>query len=291
MFTEARWRLVERLHREEALSCGQIAKRLRVSRTAIFLGLKRRGSYAPPSRGVAGRPEGRRLLKLWKSMHNRCRNPKNTQYGYYGARGARVCAAWREFEPFYHWAIENGWQSGLCLSRRNRRKIFSPRNCVWITQAEAARNAYHPSSEMPARWLIHAFGESKGVTAWSRDPRCAVTFSGLLCRLYRRWDVESAITEPPRVTGNATTRRELTAFGLTKSVTDWSRDRRCTVRLVTLIRRLNEGLSPEDAICIPPYGGLPRGRDRSGGSDGPGTRTPSYAAGGRRGSFSRAPAP
>lgn len=108
---------------------------------------------------------------------------------------------------------------------------------------------------MPARWTITAFGETKGPTAWSRDPRCQVNLRALLNRLRAGWDPEEAITTTPlgRNHGPRPTRL-VRAFGEVKGATAWSRHTCCKVTLVTLIRRLDRGVPAEEAITTPPFG-------------------------------------
>lgn len=259
--TEAQWKRAERLHQEDGLSCPQVAKRIGVAHGSVLRGLKSRGSYIPASSSPATGTVGRKISKSWYAMHSRCTDANDEAYAYYGAKGARVCKEWEEFESFHRWALDSGWMPGLCLTRKGRAKVFSPRNCVWVTRAEAARNADHPSSKMPARWTVTAFGETKGPTEWSRDARCSVTLAGLLQRLRKGWDVESAISEAPATGAGPPSRHLLSAFGTTKGVADWVRDRRCKVTLVTLIRRLERGIAPEDAITNPPYGGRSLSQD------------------------------
>jgi hypothetical protein len=45
--------------------------------------------------------------------------------------------------------------------------------------------------------------------------------------------------------------RPVTAFGRTKSVTDWAWDPRCAVTRGGLIARLDRGMKPEEAIETP----------------------------------------
>jgi hypothetical protein len=45
--------------------------------------------------------------------------------------------------------------------------------------------------------MITAFGETKSIAQWSRDPRCAVSKAALGLRIQRRgWDPERALTTP-----------------------------------------------------------------------------------------------
>ena len=52
---------------------------------------------------------------------------------------------------------------------------------------------------------------------------------------------------------NKRTNHLLTAFGETKTITEWARDRRCSVKYNTIITRLNHGASPENAVALPAY--------------------------------------
>jgi DNA-binding CsgD family transcriptional regulator len=250
--TEAEWKKAQQLHVESHLSCPEIARRLGVSYGTILRGLKQRSSYSPPRPGVTGTTHGRKLYQSWLRVRSRCYDPDDPAYQYYGAKGATICREWEHFATFYEWALSAGWKEHLCLTRIQGLH-FSPTNCSWVTRAEAARNAHHPSAKMPPQWTVTAFNESKGPTEWSRDKRCAVSLPGLLRRLRRGWDAESAISTPAEHSTGPRPRHFVTAFGVTKSVTEWTKDHRCKVTLVTLLRRLNKKMAPEDAIATRPF--------------------------------------
>jgi len=198
-------------------------------------------------------PHARRLRKIWEGIRRRCEEETDPSYLYYGARGARLCAAWKDFRAFYRWAIESRYEPGLCVTRHGRAPVYSPRNCRWTTRAALWGN--HSDSSMPPRWTVEAFGERKGPTEWSRDGRCQVSLTGLTRRLRSGWPPEEAISCPPRNAGRTgESIRAVEAFGVTKSMTEWSRDRRCKVALTTIAERLDRGVSPEKAISTPPFG-------------------------------------
>jgi len=54
-----------------------------------------------------------------------------------------------------------------------------------------------PRPERSGPWKISAFGETKSLQGWSKDPRCAVTARGLQSRLQDGEHPEEAITRPP----------------------------------------------------------------------------------------------
>lgn len=211
-----------------------------------------RGAWHGPTRTG---PHRRPLRTIWEGIRRRCEDPSDLSYRYYGARGIRLGADWKDFRAFHRWAVKSGYEPGMCLALRGGRRVYGPRNGSWITRQEAAVQARHLASKMPPTWTIEAFGECKGPTEWSRDGRCEVSSTGLLRRLRAGWPPEDAISTPPQTVGRTgVTERVVTAFETTKSVTDGSRDRRCKVTPTRLRARLDRGIRPQEAISRPPYG-------------------------------------
>lgn len=81
----------------------------------------------------------RKHYNRWYNMLERCYNPKNNRYLYYGARGISVCEEWKLFNTFYIWCIDT-YQDGLSLDRFDNEKGYNPSNCRWATKSEQARN-------------------------------------------------------------------------------------------------------------------------------------------------------
>lgn len=73
-------------------------------------------------------------------MKQRCLNPNCKAYKNYGARGISVCKEWYEFEPFCHWALENGYTIGLDLDRIDNDGGYEPTNCRWVSRKENVNN-------------------------------------------------------------------------------------------------------------------------------------------------------
>lgn len=104
-----------------------------------------------------------RLHRIWQNMKQRCANPKNKDYRYYGGRGITVCDEWAEFEPFFYWAMSNGYKDGLTIERKDNDGNYCPSNCEWITAARQHRNT----------------GKTKKYTLYGKEFTLAE-----LCRIY-----------------------------------------------------------------------------------------------------------
>ena len=80
------------------------------------------------------------LWVIWYNMIKRCTDKSNKNYFRYGGRGISVCEDWKNFKMFKTWAINNGYEKGLSLERKNVNENYCPENCCWITMQEQANN-------------------------------------------------------------------------------------------------------------------------------------------------------
>lgn len=87
-----------------------------------------------------------RIYHVWEGMKQRCYNKNNSKYNIYGGKGIEVCEDWHEFEPFYNWAIENGYKKGLSIDRIDSEGDYKPSNCKWVSIAE---NSQKTNKEIP----------------------------------------------------------------------------------------------------------------------------------------------
>lgn len=77
----------------------------------------------------------------WKTMNQRCNNPKVKCWPDYGGRGIKVCRRWQGPHGFEHFIADMGLKpKGTSLDRRNVNKGYSPKNCRWATPTEQANN-------------------------------------------------------------------------------------------------------------------------------------------------------
>lgn len=120
-------------------------------------------------------------------MRDRCNNPKNKAYGYYGGRGIQVCERWLDFDTFAaDFVVLPG--DGPELDRRDVNGHYSPENCRKVTRTENQRNQRRSHN---VAWQ----GRTQHYIAWAEE--LGIPQETLRSRLYRRgWSLERAMTEP-----------------------------------------------------------------------------------------------
>ena len=134
--------------------------------------------------GMSGTPEH----SAWRSMNQRCTNPKNKRYDNYGGRGITVCPAWRK--SFLAFFKDMGTRPTGChsIDRINNDGGYSKKNCRWALPQTQMRNR---SNSL----LIKANGCELTVAEWSR--RMGIKRSTLVNRIRLGWKAGDIIKTYP----------------------------------------------------------------------------------------------
>lgn len=130
-----------------------------------------------------------RLHIIWHSMYCRCNYPSTNGYKNYGGRGIKICEEWRDFMPFYTWAIKNGYSDNKTLDRIDTDGNYEPSNCRWATIKEQSN---HKRNNV----MIKYNGETKTAKQWCEQYGIKqTTFND---RRNRGWTIEQALTIPTK---------------------------------------------------------------------------------------------
>lgn len=131
------------------------------------------------------------LYAVWTMIKQRCENPQNKGYKWYGAKGIDVCEEWsKSVVPFIEWAEANGYEPGLSIDRIDVHKGYYPENCRWITLQEQ-------NSNRTTTHFITFKGETHTLTEWSVILKIArPTLSNRIIHL--GWSIEDAFTRKIR---------------------------------------------------------------------------------------------
>lgn len=128
-----------------------------------------------------------RIYRIWKGLRNRCENENLPQYSDWGGRGIKVCDEWKEFIPFYEWAMANGYNDSLSIDRVDNGGNYCPENCRWSTAQEQALNRRSNS------FITHN-GITKHISEW--DKAIGAKKSGRVrARLNAGWSIADAVTK------------------------------------------------------------------------------------------------
>lgn len=130
---------------------------------------------------------GTRLYEIWCGMRKRCNNPNSKRYKNYGGRGIKIANEWEEYEEFQRWAVENGYQDGLTLERKDVDGDYCPENCTWIPLKSQALNK-------TSNIKIEIDGIEKPLSEWCKQ--FGLKYSTAYSRIHRGIDPEDAIKTP-----------------------------------------------------------------------------------------------
>lgn len=126
-----------------------------------------------------------RLHGIWRTMRERCNNPKSRDYGNYGGRGIKVCARWDDFKNF---AADMGDRPiGHSIDRIDNSRGYEPENCRWATTKQQLNNTRRNR-------VLSLDGREQTLSQWAEELN--MDWFTLRERLRLGWSVERALTQP-----------------------------------------------------------------------------------------------
>ena len=101
------------------------------------IGFIKRKSRMPHKHRVETNWENPRIASIFAGMKQRCYNPKNKAYNFYGGKGVKICREWlNNPKLFEDWALTHGYQDNLSIDRIDSNGDYCPENCQWLTLEE-----------------------------------------------------------------------------------------------------------------------------------------------------------
>lgn len=93
-----------------------------------------------PIRKIKHKQSNSRIYTTWTAMKQRCLNNNHYRYSDWGGRNISILKEWENFDAFYEWSINNGYEENLTLDRINNDEGYYPDNCRWVTYTTQSRN-------------------------------------------------------------------------------------------------------------------------------------------------------
>lgn len=131
---------------------------------------------------------GTKLYNVWQTMEQRCYNPRDRHYHWYGAKGVKVCNQWlNDSTAFGNWCNTNSYEEGLTIDRIDSCRNYCPENCRFITMSVQQRNR-------SSNKRITSDGLTLMVQEWAE--KLNITPSTSRSRFNKGWSIKRVLTEP-----------------------------------------------------------------------------------------------
>lgn len=122
--------------------------------------------YVSRTKGYKHGQTHTRLYRVWAKMKQRCCDPNDKDYKYYGARGINVCEEWMESKNFFDWALSHGYEDNLTIERLDNYKGYCPDNCAFIKREDQCKNQRNTLIiEIDGeKWTLRDISKKTGIT-------------------------------------------------------------------------------------------------------------------------------
>ncbi len=124
----------------------------------------------------------------WRSMVQRCTNPRSKGYSNYGGRGITVCKRWLKFKNFLK--DMGNRPENKTIDRINNDDEYCKENCRWATRKQQSMNKTNSL-------LITHNKKTQNLMEWAKE--LDISYNTLKSRLKRYgWSTEKTLTTPAR---------------------------------------------------------------------------------------------
>lgn len=127
--------------------------------------------------------------RAWRSMVDRCHNPSDKGFRFYGARGVAVCPAWRASYETFASDVGPRPSSKHMLDRIDNERGYEPGNVRWATATENNRNRRNTVQ-------VTALGRTMTIGEWAEET--GLSYALIAGRLFSGWAPDAAVTEPAK---------------------------------------------------------------------------------------------
>ncbi len=131
---------------------------------------------------------GTRIQRIWFGIRQRCNNPKNQAYQYYGGRGIKICERWSSLTNFLE---DMGHpEPNMSIDRIDPNGDYCPENCRWATRSQQQSNRRN-------NHFIEFNGKRQTAMEWANE--IGIAHQTVYQRIDLGWDVEKILSKEKHI--------------------------------------------------------------------------------------------
>lgn len=128
-----------------------------------------------------------KLYIAWTSIKQRCLNPKNPVYPFYGGRGITICDEWLNNYPAFVAYMGTAPTDKHTVDRIDNNGNYEPGNVRWATRSEQVRNTRYTQ-------MITHDGRTQCFADWVKES--GIPHATLHYRIFKaHWPMDKALTK------------------------------------------------------------------------------------------------